>query len=262
MHPAAETLVLARARAPVCFKAGGRKEQAQTQAVSGHVPGTRRRSLPENSLPHRSLNLLFPYSPADGSEDEAVELFALEDDRLKKIFARTEQIPEVLVTHVNGVIQAVNQLGLSRPVGELADSIAEVSAWNTVETRGATVWIFSGAIQAEASRTRKQHIPQLMPRVGALTPDFHNDSVSDSARSQYQRCFPCTSTSLSPFTGAVKLRFSWYGSRIAPTGFVSIDQWPPATEHLTSSCAAAPPCPSDAFLKGLGCVQNIRRRLR
>lgn len=32
----------------------------------------------------------------------------------------------MLVTHVNAVIQAINQLGLSRPVGELADSIAEV----------------------------------------------------------------------------------------------------------------------------------------
>ncbi|EPT28804.1 3'5'-cyclic nucleotide phosphodiesterase domain-containing protein [Toxoplasma gondii ME49] len=61
----------------------------------------------------------------DGSDDEPVELFPLHNETLQPLFPGGDQIPEPLLFDVNSVVQAVNQVGLSRPAEQLAAAIAQ-----------------------------------------------------------------------------------------------------------------------------------------
>ncbi|KEP67175.1 UNVERIFIED_CONTAM: 3'5'-cyclic nucleotide phosphodiesterase domain-containing protein [Hammondia hammondi] len=61
----------------------------------------------------------------DESDDEPVELFPLHNETLQPLFPGGDQIPEPLLFDVNSVVQAVNQVGLSRPAEQLAAAIAE-----------------------------------------------------------------------------------------------------------------------------------------
>ncbi|PHJ19382.1 3 5 -cyclic nucleotide phosphodiesterase domain-containing protein [Cystoisospora suis] len=72
---------------------------------------------------YSSLNLLV----LDGGDilDGSPELFPMSDEEMEKLFCRRELIPECLYRDVNGVIHVLDQLGLSRRVGDIALALAE-----------------------------------------------------------------------------------------------------------------------------------------
>ncbi|PFH38524.1 3'5'-cyclic nucleotide phosphodiesterase domain-containing protein [Besnoitia besnoiti] len=82
----------------------------------------------------------------DDSEEEAVEVFPLHNEALQSLFPAGRLIPDPLVASVNAVVQAINQTGISRPAGELAEAIAAASFQGDLEACAKFVDAFDGSL--------------------------------------------------------------------------------------------------------------------